>query len=176
MGDIITGLKITDANIFADSRGEFSCRPLNSKWIQENISVNKINVFRGVHLQGGKKSQSKLVRVLSGKVLDIVIDLRKDSKTYLKIFFIELNAEKKNEIYIPAGCGHAFLSLKNNTILQYLIDKPYDPVSEITIDINSIPEIEEAIKQYVPSKNRLIISEKDKQGISLDNYLKDYNS
>lgn len=170
----IHGIELKPAKIFADARGEFSCRPISSVWIQENISISHKGVFRGMHLQIGKNSQTKNVRVIKGSIVDFVIDLRPRSGTFLNIYQVTLTGKDKTEIQIPGGCGHGFLSLENNTIMQYLVDKPYDPEHEVSIRPDMIPEINKALTEILPPEN-LVFSQKDQEGISLDEFIKSYS-
>lgn len=168
----IDGLQSSSPKIFPDDRGEFSFRPMTPEWIQENISVSKAGVFRGIHLQKGINVQTKKVRVINGRALDMIIDLRAESPTFKKIDIVELNGAEKNELIIPKGCGHAFLALEDNTIFQYLVDMPYDPQNELTITIESVPDFKKAVDEALQSINaQLIISDKDQQGITLEEYL-----
>ena len=101
------------------------------EFIQENISYSKKTyTFRGIHLQTYPKSQSKLVTVLKGKILDIVFDLRKSSKTFGKHIKLKLFSHDSKYLYIPKGFGHAFITLEDNTEIIYLATEPYSPEKE----------------------------------------------
>lgn len=162
----IAGLTLAAATIFPDRRGEFSCRPLTGRWIQENLSVSHKGVFRGFHLQIGANEQAKNVRVLRGSVLDLVIDLRPTSATFLLLDQLSLTGRDKSEIHIPAGCAHGFLALEDETILQYLVDKPYDPPNEISLVYDSIPEVAALLTAALPNQE-IMLSDKDQAGLSL---------
>ncbi len=132
---------------------------------QENISFSKNkNTFRGIHFQTYPKAQSKLVTVLSGEILDIIIDLRFRSKTFGKSITINLGADKMSMLYIPSGFGHGFLTLKKNTLVSYKVSEYYSPKNEKTL---SIKDNKININLGI-SKNKLIMSEKDKKGLKLE--------
>lgn len=142
-------------NIFPDDRGIFI--PYNLKgWDQMNISINDARyTFRGLHYQT-YPYQTKLVKVIQGKVLDIIYNLTtKQVKTY------ELT--KDNDLFISSEYAHGFLTLEPNTIFTYLVSGEYNPDSEHSIVWNTIPEVESIIKNYIGS-SKLTISEKDKIG------------
>ena len=101
--------------------------------VQDNHSSSKYGVLRGIHLQNNPCAQAKLVRVISGKVFDVAVDLRKNSKTYLEYFSIELSEENKRLLWIPEGFGHAFVSLSENSQLHYKTSQYYSKEDEITI-------------------------------------------
>jgi len=172
----IEDVLLLEIPLYNDNRGSFiesfndkinKILGINLSWIQDNESISKKNVFRGLHFQTGKFAQSKLIRVSQGKIVDILIDLRVNSKTYKKLIIVKI--ESKNKIlYIPKGIAHGFLSLKDNTIVNYKCDTLYNPsyesginpfISNINLDLG-INEID------------LIISDKDKSLPSLD---KSYN-
>lgn len=126
------GCIIFKNQIFTDSRGGFSelynkshLDGLGFNPYQVNQSVSKLNVVRGLHYQLNKP-QAKLVRVLSGKVIDVVLDLRENSPTYGQIETFELTTESIS-VLIPAGMAHGFWSLADDTIFHYLVDQPYNP-------------------------------------------------
>jgi len=172
----IPGLFIIENNwIFEDNRGVFFeswneeklCN-INLKTIfkQDNISFSKKNVIRGLHLQTHPKSQLKLVQVLQGKVIDVIVDLRKNSPAFGKHEKILLDDIDRKLIWIPEGCAHGFLSLKNDTILSYKCNSKYNPNYEITLNWNDPDlKIDWGIKKP-------IISTKDQNGISLKKFIK----
>lgn len=143
----------------SDNRGVFSATPLpNTDWIQTNVSYNiNKNTFRGMHLQKHPHSQTKLVKVINGSIIDIIIDLRKDS--YLKIYSYEMNVG--HELLVPKGFLHGFITLEEHTVVQYLIDHPYTPDSDVSINYKSFPHIEGLLKERGILSNDLIISDKD---------------
>jgi len=121
---------------YQDNRGSLSevflmntnLPEFNINYVQENESVSKKGVFRGMHFQKGKYSQSKLIRVVKGKVTDFICDLRKSSKYFKKIIIVDLNPSKI--LFVPKGFAHGFLSLTENTILNYKCDNFYNPKYE----------------------------------------------
>lgn len=133
------GLLILQPRIFEDDRGAF-CESWNKTtfknlgldicFVQDNQSVSRKNVLRGLHFQRPPHAQGKLVRVTRGKALDVVVDLRKESKTFGKYFKLELSSEKANMLWIPAGFAHGFLALEDDTVFQYKCDALYKPGSE----------------------------------------------
>ncbi len=124
-------------NDFEDDRGLFfktfhvdffRSKGLETNWKEEYFSNSKKNVIRGMHFQMPPKEHSKLVTCLSGAVLDVVLDLRKNSPMYMKSASFYLDSKnKKRMIYIPKGCAHGFLSLKDNSLLHYKVSTIYDP-------------------------------------------------
>ncbi len=134
----LEGVCLLDIPLHKDNRGVFIeayTNDINNKlnidlnWIQDNESVSNKNVFRGMHFQKGEYAQSKLIRVSNGKILDIMIDLRRKSKTFKK--FITIKFESRNNLlYIPKGIAHGFLALSDKTIINYKCDKLYNPEYE----------------------------------------------
>ena len=132
----IPDVKLFSIKSYEDNRGLFSEVFLSKldypefkiEYIQENESISNFGVFRGMHLQKGNHSQSKLIRVVKGKVIDVICDLRKSSPTFKKIIFIELNPNQL--LFLPKGLAHGFLSLEEGTILNYKCDNIYDQSSE----------------------------------------------
>ena len=99
-------------------------------FFQDNESVSKINVLRGLHFQNPPYAQGKLVRVSKGRALDVAVDIRKGSPTYGKYFSVELSAENKKMFWIPPGFAHGFVTLENDTIFCYKCTAPYSKESE----------------------------------------------
>lgn len=159
----ILGLKIIKSKNFYDFRGFFR-EVFKKKLIKKNLifgclSKSKKNVLRGLHLQT-KFSQAKLVTVLKGKIFDVVVDLRKNSKTFGKNFSITLSANNPISIVVPRGCAHGFLGLENENIIYYLCDNYRSKKHEIGInwqdkDLN--------IKWPIKKPK---VSEKDKNNLS----------
>jgi len=137
---------------FRETEGE----PFNLA--QANCSVSKKGVLRGIHFTNTSPGQSKFVTVFGGKVLDIIVDLRKNSPTFKKWEFILLDSENPTALYIPWGVGHGFLSLEDDSVFVYLCDQRYNPQKEF--DLNALdPEI--GIEW--PTELEIIRSEKDMQ-------------
>lgn len=155
------GLFVIKPKIIEDERGWFmrtysedffkkNIQNFSSKWIQMNHSFSREkNTWRGFHFQIPPFQETKLVRCVKGRIIDYVIDLRKNSKTFLKNYKIELSAENKKMIYIPKGFAHGFITLETNTELIYLHDQYYNPEYEsgirfddplFQIDIGTQPE------------------------------------
>jgi dTDP-4-dehydrorhamnose 3,5-epimerase len=143
----IAGLVVIETRKFTDDRGYFFenyqhqkfCEFIGEdlKFVQENESCSKLNVVRGLHFQAPPFAQGKLVRVPFGKVLDVVVDIRKDSPTYGKTYSIELSQENGKQLWIPAGFGHGFVCLEDNSLLNYKCTNYYNKDSEDAISWNS---------------------------------------
>jgi dTDP-4-dehydrorhamnose 3,5-epimerase len=127
-------------------------------FVQDNQSFSSKGVLRGLHYQVGEHSQSKLVRVLTGEILDVAVDIRSDSKTYGNYFSVVLSAENQKQLFIPAGFAHGFVVLSETATLFYKCDNFYHKESEGGIIFND-PELN--IDWGEESKD-WIISEKDK--------------
>lgn len=164
----LPGVLVVTPQIFKDSRGEFSETfnlrkieeaGLPSVWVQDNFSVSKKNVLRGIHYQI-TQPQGKLVRVTHGAVLDVAVDIRRTSSTFGKHFAIELTAESGDMLWIPQGFGHAFLALTDQVGFAYKVTDYYSPASERTIVWND-PEI--AIPWPI-DPGEAIVSDKDRAG------------
>ncbi len=130
--------------VYKDERGYFM-ESYNQKkvellikdhFVQDNESVSHKNVLRGLHFQLPPQAQSKLMRVVKGSILDIAVDLRKESSTFGKHFKHVLSGENKKQLYIPVGFAHGFLSLEDNTILNYKCSNYYEASAEASIRWN----------------------------------------
>jgi len=112
-------------------RRSFAKAGLQVNWVQENQSFSQLaNTVRGLHFQVPPHSETKLVRVVTGSVLDVFVDLRKSSSTYGRWDSIELSSDNDKMIYIPAGFAHGFRTLTDNVTVQYKVDSEYSPDSE----------------------------------------------
>ena len=163
----IKGVYIIEPKVFGDSRGYFfesvSQREFESvigpvTFVQDNQSKSSYGVIRGLHFQKPPHAQAKLVRVVKGKVLDVAVDLRKDSPTFGQHFSIELSGENHLQVYIPKGFAHGFSVLSEEAVFQYKCDEYYAPESEAAIawddkDLN--------IDWKVPADD-VVLSPKDK--------------
>lgn len=138
----IKGLLIVKPKVFADERGYFfesynedvfKKNGIEAKFVQDNQSLSNAGVLRGLHFQAPPFAQGKLVRVITGAVLDVAVDIRKNSPTYGEYVGIELNEENKTMFYIPPGFAHGFLTLRDNTIFSYKCTDLYNKASEGTI-------------------------------------------
>tara|TARA_Y100000996_G_C22442757_1_gene610510 strand:- start:70 stop:600 length:531 start_codon:yes stop_codon:yes gene_type:complete len=145
----IEEVKIIEPSVFEDTRGYFFESYNQKKWIelglgvkfiQDNESKSDLGVLRGIHFQKAPYEQSKLVRVIKGKIQDIAVDLRPLSKTYKKYFSIILDDKNKKQLFVPKGFGHAFLTLSNEAIVSYKVDTYYNPKSDSGIKFND-PEL-----------------------------------
>jgi dTDP-4-dehydrorhamnose 3,5-epimerase len=159
------GLFIIQPKIFADERGYFfesynfhtiSKFIEQPQFVQDNQSLSQKNVLRGLHFQNPPHSQIKLVQVVKGAVLDVVVDIRKESKTYGKHFKIVLDEKNKTQLWVPEGFAHGFCTLEDNTIFQYKCSKLYNKDSEDSVMWN---DLDLGIDWGVQNP---IISEKDK--------------
>jgi dTDP-4-dehydrorhamnose 3,5-epimerase len=133
------GLLIIEPVVYADNRGyfmeSFNTETLRKAGIsfvpvQDNESKSVKGVIRGLHYQLRPFDQTKLIRVIEGKILDVVLDIRKDSKTFGKWKSVELDSENKKQLFIPRGFAHGFSVLSNNAVIQYKCDNYYRPAAE----------------------------------------------
>ncbi|RYZ77820.1 MAG: dTDP-4-dehydrorhamnose 3,5-epimerase [Proteobacteria bacterium] len=163
----LKGLMIVEPAVFKDERGHFfesynrqvfEQNGLNLDFVQDNQSFSKKHALRGLHFQSGEAAQAKLVRVIQGSVLDVVVDIRPDSHTFLKHFSIELTAMNFKQLLIPRGFAHGFLTLSETAVFSYKCDNLYSKAHDRGIRFDD-PEI--AINWPAPV-SQFIISEKDK--------------
>lgn len=161
----IPGLITFEPAVFEDDRGYFF-ESYNDQvfeeqaigpFLQDNQSHSKYGVIRGLHYQLDPHAQAKLVRVLSGKILDVAVDIRKGSPTFGKVFKIELSAENKKQLYIPGGFAHGFSVLSESADVLYKCDAFYNKESEGGIIYND-PELN--IDWKIPA-DQVIVSPKD---------------
>lgn len=147
----LSGVEILEPRYFEDYRGyyceTYSARTLkeefgiNTVFVQDNHSMTlKKGTIRGIHFQINPKPQVKLVRCTKGRVMDFVVDLKKNSKTFRQWLAVELSAQNKKQIMIPNGYGHAFLTLEDDCEVQYKVDEFYYPEYDRAIAWND-PEI-----------------------------------
>jgi dTDP-4-dehydrorhamnose 3,5-epimerase len=143
----IKDLLIIKPTVFEDSRGYFyesyskilfQQHGINVDFVQDNQSLSQAGVLRGLHFQNPPFAQGKLVRVIKGAILDVALDLRKESPTYGKHFAIELNEKNKTMLWIPAGFAHGFLTLENDTVFSYKCTNTYNKASEDCILWNDV--------------------------------------
>jgi dTDP-4-dehydrorhamnose 3,5-epimerase len=136
----LKGCFVLEPQVFEDERGlffeSFNKRKFEAAigqqvdFVQDNQSVSKKGVLRGLHFQTGKHAQSKLVRVLYGEVLDVVVDLREDSATFGEHFKLKLSEQNRKMIFIPKGMAHGFVTLSDATVFAYKCDGYYHQASE----------------------------------------------
>ena len=156
-----------------DSRGSlretYNKKLLNKKFIFEYCTTSKKNILRGFHFQS-KFQQAKYVNVLKGKILDVVIDLRKRSKTFGKSFKIILSKENAVSLFIPRGFAHAYYSFEDENIIYYKLDNFYKPKYE-----HGIIHSDKKINIKWP-KRKMIVSKKDKKLKSFQNFCETFGS
>lgn len=154
-----------------DNRGQlretFNNKNLKKKFIFEYCTTSKKNVLRGFHFQT-KFKQSKYVNVLKGKILDVVVDLRKNSKTFGRTFSTILSSNNAKGLYIPAGFAHAYYSYEKENIIYYKLDNYYAPKYESGIIYN---DTDLAIKWPI---KKILISKKDRKLLSFKNFCNKY--
>ena len=159
---------IIHEKVHGDARGYFietyntrdfkAATGLDMEFVQDNQSRSTKGVLRGLHMQRGAAAQAKLVRVLEGAVLDVAVDLRKDSPSFGQHFTIELTAENHKQFFVPAGFAHGFVVLSEAATFFYKCDEFYDPSKELGIMYN---DVDLNIDWRVPA-NELLLSAKDK--------------
>jgi dTDP-4-dehydrorhamnose 3,5-epimerase len=167
----LPGILLLNSTVYRDERGAF-CETFNLRgmveaglpevWLQDNFSLSKKNVLRGIHYQI-TQPQGKLVRVTHGAVLDVAVDLRRSSPSFGKHVAVELTAESGEMLWIPQGFGHAFLALTDQVGFAYKVTDYYSPKGERTIVWND-PDL--AISWPIEMENA-IISDKDRAGFAL---------
>ena len=160
------GLLIFEPKIWADDRGyffesynekTFSSESVEINFVQDNQSSSVYGVIRGLHYQLNPYAQTKLIRVLSGSILDVAVDIRKNSPTYGKAYIIKLSAENKKQLLVPKGFAHGYSVISDTAEVFYKCDEYYNKESEGGISYNdSTLNIDWGV-----DKNKAIISEKD---------------
>lgn len=172
----INGCWTYQPKIHSDARGQFF------EWFQDstfseltgnsfslaqaNCSISKKGVLRGIHFTAKAPGQSKLITVFSGKVFDVLVDLRKDSPTFGKWESIVLDSQKPSTVYLPWGIGHGFMALEDKSTFAYLCDKRYDPKNEF--DLNAF---DPDVNIEWPQEIKAIQSDKDKNAPFLKNIM-----
>lgn len=172
----IPGVLIIEPKVFGDDRGyfmeSFNAREFAEKtgvditFVQDNESKSRLGVLRGLHFQLPPYTQSKLVRVVKGKVIDVAVDIRKGSPTYGKYVTCEMTEENKRQFYVPKGFAHGFCVLSEEAVFQYKCDDFYHPEAEGAIAWDD-PDI--AI-QWPLEAEKVILSEKDKHHPNLKDF------
>lgn len=170
----IEGLLVIKPKVFEDARGYFfesfnekllRQAGLETRFVQDNQSMSQKNVLRGLHFQAPPHAQGKLVRVIKGAVLDVVVDIRRQSPTYGRNFTIELNEQNKTMLWVPEGFAHGFLTLENETIFYYKCNNYYNKESEGCVMWND-RDLAIAWNATAP-----VLSEKDKAGTSFREFV-----
>lgn len=169
------GLYIIQPSVFEDKRGyffeswnkeKFRKQGLDFEFVQDNQSMSAANVLRGMHFQVPPWEQGKLAQVISGSVLDVVVDLRKDQPTFGQNYKLVLSSREKNMLWIPPGFAHGFLTLEDNTLFFYKCTQLYNKESDRAIAWND-PHLNIDWGTENP-----IVSEKDKAAMNF----RDFNS
>jgi len=171
----IKGVFILEPRVFADERGyffesfredKFINEVCNTRFVQDNEAKSNYGVLRGLHFQKGEFAQAKLVRVIKGAVLDVAVDIRKDSPTFGQHVAVKLTGENKKQMFIPRGFAHGYAVLEDDTIFSYKCDNLYAPNHEGGILYND-PKLN--IDWIIPEKD-IIVSEKDKKNPLIDQF------
>lgn len=169
---------IVEPRIFNDERGyffesynqkAFKAGGIDCNFVQDNQSKSSYGVIRGLHCQLGEHAQAKLVRVLQGKVLDVAVDIRRNSPTFGQYVAVELSDENQRQLFIPRGFLHGFSVLSETAVFSYKVDNFYCKESEFGIRYDA-PEFN--IDWQIP-KDKVITSEKDRIAHSLNDIPKD---
>ncbi len=179
----IEGVVIIEPRIFHDERGyfyeSFSQREFEEKvcktvFVQDNQSKSSYGVLRGLHFQKAPYSQSKLVRCIKGKVLDVAVDIRKGSPTFGKYVAVELSEDNHRQFFVPRGFAHGFAVLSDEAVFQYKCDNYYNKESEGSIAWND----ESLSIDWKIDMDKVVLSEKDKNSkpLAQADYLFDYNT
>ena len=168
----IDGVWIIQPKVFNDARGyffeawkkeEFEQHVGHVDFIQDNESKSSYGVLRGLHYQKGSFSQAKLVRVIKGRVVDVAVDIRRNSPTFGKHVMVELSDENKRQFFIPRGFAHGFLVLSDEAVFTDKVDNPYAPQAEASIRFDD-PEL--AIQWPIDAKD-ILTSAKDLSALAL---------
>jgi dTDP-4-dehydrorhamnose 3,5-epimerase len=170
----IEGVYIIEPQVFGDERGYFfesfnakhfhAQTGIEATFVQDNESRSRKGVLRGLHFQREPHAQAKLVRVVQGRVLDVAVDIRKDSSTFGKYVAVELSGDNKRQLFIPKGFAHGYVVLEDNTVFQYKCDEYYHPESEDGIAWND-PQL--GIEWGI-HESEVILSEKDRVRDTID--------
>lgn len=168
----VAGVKIIEPKVFGDNRGyffesyhreKFLEMGIDADFVQDNESFSTYGVLRGLHFQAPPYTQAKLVRVISGAVLDVAVDIRLGSPTFGKHVAVELSGENKRQLFVPRGMAHGFVVLSDTVTFVYKCDNVYMPSHERSIRFDD-PAL--GIDWRVPAE-KFILSPKDLNGVSL---------
>ena len=178
----IEGVFIIEPRVFGDARGyffeSFNAREFAEKtgvhvnFVQDNESMSHYGVLRGLHFQQPPCTQAKLVRVVKGSVLDVAVDIRKNSPTYGQYVSIELTGENHLQFFVPKGFAHGFSVLSDEVIFQYKCDEFYAPQSEGALAWDD-PDL--AIDWRLPS-DKVLLSEKDRHHPNFRDFVTPFDS
>jgi dTDP-4-dehydrorhamnose 3,5-epimerase len=175
------GLCILEPQVFADDRGYFlesyneeklKNLGITNHFIQDNESKSSFGVVRGLHFQKGEFAQAKLVRVIQGEVIDSVVDLREDSKTFGKSFSVSLSADNKRQFMVPRGFAHGFSVVSEVAIFAYKVDNVYNKASEASL----YPFDKDLAIDWQIKESEALLSLKDKEAISFKEYKENINN
>ena len=170
----IPGVVILEPLVHLDDRGyffesfserEFAAKVADVRFVQDNESLSRYGVIRGLHFQKGEDAQAKLVRVVRGRVVDVAVDIRKGSPWFGQHVAVELSAENRRQLYIPKGFAHGFSVLSEEAVFQYKCDRFYAPDNEGALAWDD-PDL--GIDWKIPECDR-IVSPKDMQHPQLKN-------
>ena len=177
----IEGLLIIEPRVFGDARGYFfecfsrrdfaAATGMDIDFVQDNESSSRYGVVRGLHFQLPPFSQSKLVRVVEGSVLDVAVDIRSGSPTYGRHVAVELTSDNKRQFFIPKGFAHGFAVLSETAVFQYKCDEYYHPEAEGAVAWDD-PQL--AINWQIPVAE-VILSEKDRHHPKFDEFVTPFN-
>lgn len=159
----LKGITLIKPKVYDDNRGLFletfnlnkfeKQTGFETTFYQDNLSVSKKNVLRGLHFQKPPNAQGKLVQVIKGRAIDVAVDIRKNSPTYGAYFKVELNDINRYQLWIPRGFAHGFVALEDNTIFSYKCDNPYSQKDEMSLPWNDEDlAIEWGVKNPILSK------------------------
>jgi dTDP-4-dehydrorhamnose 3,5-epimerase len=166
-------LLILKPQVFKDTRGYFLesynkeklASYINDNFVQDNESCSQKGVLRGLHFQNPPFTQAKLIRVVKGAILDVVVDIRKESETFGQHYKITLNEDNKYQFYVPKGFAHGFVCLEDDTIINYKCSAFYNPKSEVSLLWN-----DKTLNIDWQTTNP-ILSKKDENGFEFDNFV-----
>lgn len=172
----LRGLLLIAPRVFKDERGYFFesfneaifrlTTGLNMTFVQDNESLSHKGIFRGLHFQVPPKSQAKLIRVVKGRIIDVVVDLRRSSETFGQHLCIELSEDNQSQLFIPEGFAHGFMVLEDNTIVNYKCNNYYSPDAERCLSV-----FDPALNiQLLIDQKDWVMSEKDKLGSNLSEF------
>jgi dTDP-4-dehydrorhamnose 3,5-epimerase len=159
---------VVTPNVFFDDRGYFFesynrevfCNAgIKNTFVQDNQSMSSYGIIRGLHCQMGEYAQAKLVRVLWGAILDVAVDIRRESPTYGRHVAVELSSDNRKQLFIPRGFAHGFSVLSEMAVVAYKCDNVYNKASEVGIAFDD-PDL--AIAWQIPI-DKIVISNKDKR-------------
>ena len=165
----LPGAMLIEPTVYADARGAFfeawnertfSAAGIDSRFVQENVSVSRRHVLRGLHYQVSQV-QGKLIRVLAGAIFDVIVDLRRSSPGFGKSFTVQLDAREPRWLWVPAGFAHGFLALADDTQVQYKVTDFWAPQAERTLAWND-PAL--GIEWPLPPGIDPVLSDKDRAG------------